>query len=100
MNRSYEVTLATNKDAPVEWQSSRPIESRSHRDAALLAFALAPHGHPARSAFRKNEPVYAWVWEQTSPRHSTGAPICVHAIELRQGERAVTQCGTVLQQAD
>lgn len=83
MNRmkKYMVLLTIQQDGPVEWKDAREFHADSHRDAALLAFRLLPPG-PIKSAFHRDMIVRAWVWLDNSPKHDTGAPICVHGLDL------------------
>jgi hypothetical protein len=83
--RAYSVVLVAPSDDPnaaLDWKSAREVESTTHRDAALLAFRLAPLGHPGRAAFHSLGRCVAWVWDESHPKHPNGAPICVHKLEL------------------
>lgn len=91
--RAYSVVLVAPSDDPnaaLDWKSAREVESTTHRDAALLAFRLAPLGHPGRAAFHSLGRCVAWVWDESHPKHPNGAPICVHKLELASGPKPAT----------
>lgn len=87
MNKHYRTVLTTDPHAALEWQNGREIIANNPRDAACLSLQLAPGTGRERVAFRSGSLVRAWVWEENCPKHPTGAPICVHGIDLRAGEK-------------
>lgn len=90
MSILYNVQFKTTEDIhPLNHDLDMKMCADSKHGAVVACLNRLPKNSAVRVAFREGKPVYAWVWNEKTPTHANGNPMCVDMMKLEAGPKKV-----------